>query len=182
MGRSRNVHQGNDEVRYTKQRDITSCGPVAIINYLKWMGYPISHNSIIDILKRHSNCCWDTGTKVNNLFRTIKELGIYLDFEVERIGPKREGINLLKGKNKKRLVTLSEGGCAFIFNNNYYNYADRMWNGHFFFVSDILYLPKYKNYYIKAINYIEKETDITLSIDSYAKTNLTVAIFVIKPK
>lgn len=33
-------------VRYVKQRDETSCGPVAIINVLKWMGYKVSYDFI----------------------------------------------------------------------------------------------------------------------------------------
>lgn len=41
--------------RYVKQRDRYSCGPVAIINALKWAGYPASYDSI-KYLRRLCKC------------------------------------------------------------------------------------------------------------------------------
>lgn len=34
------------KIKYIKQRDVSSCGPVAIINILKWLGYNVTYKFI----------------------------------------------------------------------------------------------------------------------------------------
>lgn len=47
--------------RYIKQRDHHSCGPVALLNALKWAGYKVSYNKHFRSIYRSCKCS-DTGT------------------------------------------------------------------------------------------------------------------------
>ena len=61
-------------VRYVKQKDNSSCGPIALINTLKWLGFKTS----CDFLLTARNLCkWDEdGTTDLNLERALKYFNI----------------------------------------------------------------------------------------------------------
>lgn len=162
-------------MRYTRQRDRYSCGPVAIVNYLKWMGYPVSLNSVSNVLKKHSQCVPDRGTRPNNLSRTLRELGKIYGFEVKRI-TSSIGIELRAKARKQSLKFLSTHGCSFIFHTHHYNYNYRIWHGHYTFV------PRITNKYMYTVNFYSKETSSKISLDRYSNSYYTSNIFVIRPK
>jgi len=61
--------------RYVKQRDKHSCGPVAILNALKWSGQDMSHRKHIQMLKLMTGQKPRGGTSNTNLYRTLRVLG-----------------------------------------------------------------------------------------------------------
>jgi len=64
--------------RYVRQRDFTSCGPVALINILKWLGCDITYNGYIDIARllcKHEPGV-DGGTEDKDMGRALKKLKI----------------------------------------------------------------------------------------------------------
>ena len=65
-------------VRYIKQRDHTSCGPVAVINILKWLGYKVSYDSFIHSARY---LCGhepgpEGGTNITGVEKALKHLGV----------------------------------------------------------------------------------------------------------
>lgn len=38
-------------VRYVRQKDYTSCGPIALINILKWIGVNVTYNNFIEMAR-----------------------------------------------------------------------------------------------------------------------------------
>ncbi len=74
------------EPRYVKQRDQFSCGPVAIINILKWSGERFDCQDIIGPIQKLCKCSNPTGTNHPNfdkaLRATTKMLG---GFHVRRV-------------------------------------------------------------------------------------------------
>lgn len=62
-------------ISYIKQRDKSSCGPIAIINILKWMGLPVTYN-FIDIARHF--CDWDPryGVYKNGLINALNKFNI----------------------------------------------------------------------------------------------------------
>lgn len=67
-------------VRYVKQKDNTSCGPIALINTLKWLGYSVSYDFLHIaryMCKCESNRSKDGGgTTDMNFERALKSFGI----------------------------------------------------------------------------------------------------------
>jgi hypothetical protein len=61
--------------RYIKQRDATSCGPVALINVLKWMGMSVSY-SFIDIARHMCNWDRENGTYRSGMFSALQKFQI----------------------------------------------------------------------------------------------------------
>lgn len=51
------------QVRYVKQRDKYSCGPVAVMNVLKWVGVEFNYQERIDVMRRVCECRPPNGTK-----------------------------------------------------------------------------------------------------------------------
>lgn len=65
-------------VRYVKQRDYTSCGPVALINILKWANCNVTYKSFIEdarILCNHEPGP-DGGTHIWDMEHALKRIGI----------------------------------------------------------------------------------------------------------
>lgn len=74
-------------VRYVKQRDKYSCGPVAIMNVLKWVGVKFTYNTRIKVLQEICNCIPIRGTKhaaFDKAFRRTMEL-LPIDIRVRRV-------------------------------------------------------------------------------------------------
>jgi len=65
-------------VRYVKQKDYTSCGPVALINIMKWLGCNTTYDNFIDTAR--ILCCHepgvDGGTHIWDMEKALKKLGI----------------------------------------------------------------------------------------------------------
>jgi len=65
-------------VRYIRQKDYTSCGPVALINILKWMGCDVTYDSYIGMARalcKHEPGA-DGGTEGKGMESALKKLGI----------------------------------------------------------------------------------------------------------
>ena len=61
--------------RYIKQRDKFRCGPVVILNALKWAGVDVSYDESIDHLSNLCRCRRPRGTNHKNFDRAIREAG-----------------------------------------------------------------------------------------------------------
>ena len=61
--------------RYTKQRDDFRCGPVSILNALKWAGVDISHAASIAYLSELCDCTESLGTAHKDFDRAIRKAG-----------------------------------------------------------------------------------------------------------
>lgn len=60
-------------IRFTKQKDHYSCGPVAIINLCKWAGFEFDAQKWLKKFKKLTNC--DTeGTYPDDLYKALKKL------------------------------------------------------------------------------------------------------------
>jgi len=73
------------KTRYVRQRDNTSCGPVALINILKWQGLDVCYDEYIHFMRHlcdHTPGA-DGGTTEIGMRRALKSLGI--KFKVYRM-------------------------------------------------------------------------------------------------
>lgn len=111
-------------IRYVKQNDESSCGPVALINTLKWLGLEVSYKSFIHIA-RHL-CKWEDarcrdggGTEDENLQKALDYFNINYKVATQ--------------PSLKRLNNhLDSGGAAIIGYFNIYSVPGfKMKSGHF---------------------------------------------------
>lgn len=70
--------------RFTKQRDRYSCGPVAILNALRWSGTDAPYEDLIDILQKVCNCEPGRGTNHTDFDAALRFFGTDL-FRVRRV-------------------------------------------------------------------------------------------------
>lgn len=70
--------------RFTKQRDRYSCGPVAILNALRWSGMDAPYKELIDIFQKVCNCEPGRGTNHSDFDRALRFFGTDL-FRVRRV-------------------------------------------------------------------------------------------------
>ena len=63
------------KVKWVRQRDSYSCGPVSVINVLKWKQYPITYASL-PALRKLCKCHPATGTDKEDLEAALRVLGI----------------------------------------------------------------------------------------------------------
>jgi len=72
-------------MRYVKQRDKSSCGPVAIMNVLKWAGYKFSYEKTIGLLR--DACGWRPafGTKQADFDRGLRGTVTRFGINVRRV-------------------------------------------------------------------------------------------------
>jgi len=96
-------------VRYVKQKDDTSCGPIALINTLKWLGYKVSYDFIH--VARYL-CKWDGKNSEDGAGTTDKNLDSALKYF--KIKKKRK----VQPKLKEIDDHLDSGGAVII---SYYN-------------------------------------------------------------
>lgn len=64
--------------RYSRQRTMSDCGPVAILNILKWAGYPVTYDAHIKHIKKVSRYVYTdyyTGVKYWNIRKALNQLG-----------------------------------------------------------------------------------------------------------
>lgn len=74
--------------RFTKQRDRYSCGPVAILNALRWCGMDAPYKEVIDILQKVCNCEPGRGTNHPDFDQALRFFGTDL-FRVRRVSRPR---------------------------------------------------------------------------------------------
>jgi hypothetical protein len=63
--------------RYARQKTMSECGPVAILNILKWAGWPVSYEKHISHIKRVSKYVYTEdfkGVKWYNIRKTINRI------------------------------------------------------------------------------------------------------------
>lgn len=123
------------EPRYVKQRDKFSCGPVAIMNILKWSGERFSYQETIDLFRKLCECNNPRGTNHPNFDKALRAVTKRLGgFHVRRVhNPKlpevekhlrEEGVVILNyfWRNEKEgayrhftlLTSVSETGKSFL--------------------------------------------------------------------
>ncbi len=75
------------QVRYVKQRDHYSCGPVAIMNVLKWVGVRFNYQERIKVLQEACDCVPTRGTRHAAFDRALRHVvGLLpVDVRVRRV-------------------------------------------------------------------------------------------------
>lgn len=75
------------EPRYLKQRDEFRCGPVAIMNVLKWSGGLLSHDNMRDPLTKMCKCTSEGGGTGHGVFdQVLRKFGKrYKSYAVRRV-------------------------------------------------------------------------------------------------
>ena len=71
-------------LRYTKQRDEFSCGPIAILNALIWAGADAAHDKCYAWLRELCDCTPPNGTQYAPFERALKSAGQEI-FQVRKI-------------------------------------------------------------------------------------------------
>jgi len=113
------------KIRYVKQRDHSSCGPVAIMNVLKWAGHIFSYQETIGLFQLA--CEWTpvTGTCHAPFDRALRGLAGRFNLRIRRVhGPRL-------GEVEKHLRS---GGIVVM---NYYWRRKKEDNRHFMVLSDV---------------------------------------------
>lgn len=110
--------------RYVKQNDDYSCGPIAIINALKWIGRKASYGSLKRIQKACH--CDEDGSSEWNLLRCLRKMGI--DVRILH-NPRAMDLDLLLEQGKSMIVSY------YFKNNGYWNGHKGYLDGHYVFVS-----------------------------------------------
>lgn len=127
-------------MRYIKQRDDYSCGPVALINILKWLGRKCTYTDLA-MVKRLCNCN-QNGTNSHNMENALRVLGIK--------GKHVSNLNLLEAvKHLEEGIILLD---AFISEDE-----DNIENYHYFLCVD------YDDYHFHVINENYGETNTCLT-------------------
>jgi len=113
-------------MRYVKQRDKYSCGPVAIMNVLKWAGYAFNYEDSLPVLQKLCKCISVTGTKHANFDRALRLVtSRFKVFKVRRVHrPKLWQIE----------EHLREGGLVIL---NYYWRKDEEGHRHFMLLDGV---------------------------------------------
>lgn len=74
------------QARYVKQRDKYSCGPVALMNILKWGGSLLSYDDQRDPLTTLCKCTSDDGTKWGKFDQALRKVSKrHKGFTVEKV-------------------------------------------------------------------------------------------------
>lgn len=114
------------EPRYVKQRDKFSCGPVAIMNVLKWAGVELSHDETIKPFRTICRCDPEVGTNHPNFDRALR----LITDEVGGIKVRR----VYKPKLPEIEQHLREEGIVIL---NYHWRYDDEWNRHFMLLVNV---------------------------------------------
>ncbi len=142
-----------DTMRYCNQREKYSCGPVAILNALKWAGLKKTYKDVKEIEK---GCPPDDyrigGINPNNFTRLFYKYGEHLIIRY------RKNINI--GELDKHL----EMGHAAVINLRRFNF-NRGWEGHYFLVIGKSELAKC----FKVVNGYGKPATIWMSRKEFIK-------------
>ena len=123
-----------EKIRYTKQYDHYSCGPVAIINALKWAGYSASLKKDKPRILKISKCKPPKGTSVFNLNKAILRC-LELDLEYDDC----PDLRTLRAHLRTRQ------GAA-ILRYKWWSKKRKCWQGHYFLTTGLTSSGKY--YYV----------------------------------
>lgn len=106
-------------VRFLRQKDQYSCGPVAVINALKWAGLPLTYKSDFKEIKTRCKTTADWGTTPHNISKVLSQYD-ELSFEI------------------KQLITLKDieehllsGGAVIL---EYWFKDETLYDGHYVFI------------------------------------------------
>lgn len=58
-------------MRYCRQRDTYSCGPIAVLNSMKWAGLPVSYKRL-KYMQKTRGFCKQTGVGTRGLYRLLR--------------------------------------------------------------------------------------------------------------
>ena len=75
--------------RYCKQKDLHSCGPVLVLNSLKWAGEKVTHDGTITPLKILCGQKRGSGTSTRNFIQALRIVGDKM-FQTLTIRPRRK--------------------------------------------------------------------------------------------
>ena len=69
-------------VRWLRQHDQSSCGPISIINAAKWCGIPVSEKKTLRKLRQDCSCKRKQGTYYPGMILGLSNYVKYLDFGI----------------------------------------------------------------------------------------------------
>jgi hypothetical protein len=61
-------------VRLWKQRDEMDCAPIAVLNTLRWLGYPVSCRQDYDLICRLCRCSPRSGTRHSEITKVLRSM------------------------------------------------------------------------------------------------------------
>jgi hypothetical protein len=101
--------------RYVRQRDKNSCGPIAILNALKWAGVRVSIRRGYKLIRKDTKYCPHDGTPPYFMGRVL-----YKNRRLTVRRPRRFSIRAIEDH-------LQNGGAAVLLSTEY---ANNHWGGH----------------------------------------------------
>ncbi len=108
-------------MRFVKQRDNYSCGPIGVINALKWAGFPLSYQKHFRKIKKKCKTTRSWGTLVDRI-------SVALDWYVGQIEYEREQLVTYR----RLLRHLKQGGSAIL--EYWFKEDNGTWDGHYVFI------------------------------------------------
>ena len=72
-------------MRYVKQKDQYSCGPIAIMNALKWAGLQTTYKTHFHRIRTLFKTTMSWGTTIDNMTATLLKHGRYLSFTTKSL-------------------------------------------------------------------------------------------------
>lgn len=107
-------------MRFIRQRDQYSCGPIAIINALKWAGAYLTYKSDFKKIKNLCKTTISWGTTPENISKVLSVYSEHINFEVK-------ALITLKIIDKH----LKSGGSVIL---EYWFNEDGVYDGHYVFI------------------------------------------------
>lgn len=107
-------------MRFIRQRDQYSCGPIAILNALKWTGISITYRSHFKKIKTLCKTTMNWGTTPENITKVLLDYSEHLNFEIKELVT-------LKSIDKH----LKAGGALIL---EYWFNEDGIYDGHYVFI------------------------------------------------
>lgn len=108
-------------MRFVRQRDNFTCGPVSIFNALKWAGFSSTYKQHFFKIKFYCKTTYDWGTTPENITKTLSKYSKYLSFS------RKELITL-----KEIDVHLNNGGAIIL--EYWFKEANKLYDGHYVFI------------------------------------------------
>lgn len=85
-------------IRYIKQRDRSSCGPVAMVNVLKWAGESVTYKNVSEFKSKwHSNTEDYEGVMPESMTKALRNLGQVRFYNRNNVKIKQIDDHLLTG-------------------------------------------------------------------------------------
>jgi hypothetical protein len=85
-------------MRYLRQHDRSSCGPISVINAVKWCNIPISEKSTLQKLRQDCRCKREQGTDYSGIVLALSNYAKYIEFfTVKKLTIEKVDRHLKKG-------------------------------------------------------------------------------------